>query len=109
VIIWVTESSFLAITASACGIDISVVGGIFVVIIIGIGAILPTAPGYIGAFEFMGVAALSVLGVDKDSGFACIAIYHFLQIIVIFTLGFASVLKAKISFMDLFKFEKIDA
>jgi uncharacterized protein (TIRG00374 family) len=109
VITWITESSCLAITAYACGIEISIVGGIFVVVIISIGAILPTAPGYIGAFEFMGVTALSVLGVDKDSAFACIAIYHFLQIIVIFTLGFASVLKAKISFMDLFKFEKIDA
>jgi uncharacterized protein (TIRG00374 family) len=106
---WITESSFLVITAYACGIEISVVGGIFVVIIIGIGAILPTAPGYIGAFEFMGITAFSVLGVDKDSGFACVAIYHFLQIIVIFTLGFSSVLKAKISFADLFKFEKTDS
>ncbi|MDR2192552.1 MAG: flippase-like domain-containing protein [Endomicrobium sp.] len=105
IIAWIAESSFLVITAYSCGINISIVGGIFVVIIIGIGAILPTAPGYIGAFEFMGVTAFSVLGVDKDSAFACIAIYHFLQIIVIFTLGFASVLKAKISFIDLFKFE----
>jgi len=108
IIIWVTESSFLAVTAYACGINISLLAGIFVVITIGIGAILPTAPGYIGAFEFMGVTALAVLGVDKDSGFACIAIYHFLQLIVIFTLGFASILKAKISFIDLFKFEKIE-
>ena len=108
VITWIMESSFLVITAYACGINISILGGIFVVIIIGLGAILPTAPGYIGAFEFMGITALSVLGVHKDSGFACIAIYHFLQLIIIFTLGFASVIKAKISLIDLFKFEKIE-
>ncbi|MDR1942278.1 MAG: flippase-like domain-containing protein [Endomicrobium sp.] len=108
-LVWITESCFLVITAYACGINISILGGIFVVIIIGIGAILPTAPGYIGAFEFMGVTALSVLGVHKDSAFACIAIYHFLQIIIIFLLGFASVIKARISFADLFKFEKIES
>lgn len=108
VLIWIIESAFLVITAYACGINISILGGIFVVIIIGIGAILPTAPGYIGAFEFMGVTALAALGVDKESAFACIAIFHFLQLIVIFALGFASLIFAKISFMDLFKFAKIE-
>jgi len=108
VIIWVTESLFLVMTAKACSINISVLGGIFVVIIIGIGAIIPTAPGYIGAFEFMGVTAFGVLGVPKEHAFACIAIYHFLQIIVIFVLGFTGIIKEKISFSDLFKFEKIE-
>ena len=107
VFIWVTESMFLVITALPCGINISVIGGIFVVIIIGIGAIIPTAPGYIGAFEFMGVTALAALSVDKDAAFACIAMYHFLQIMTIFILGISSILKEKISFSDLFKFEKI--
>ncbi|MDR1196467.1 MAG: flippase-like domain-containing protein [Endomicrobium sp.] len=108
ILIWVSESLFLVITAYACGISISVIGGIFVVIIIGIGAIIPTAPGYIGAFEFMGVTALSALSVDKDAAFACIAIYHFLQLMTIFTLGIFSILKEKISFVDLFKFSKIE-
>ena len=75
------------------------------VIIIGIGAIIPTAPGYIGAFEFMGVTALSV---DKDAAFACTAIYHFLQLMTIFLLGIMSVAKERISFSDLFKFAKIE-
>lgn len=107
-LIWVCESLFLVITASACAIKISVIGGIFVVIIIGIGAIIPTAPGYIGAFEFMGVTALSALSVDKDAAFACTAIYHFLQLMTIFLLGIMSVAKERISFSDLFKFAKIE-
>ena len=108
VLIWVTESIFLVLTAYSCGIELSVIGGIFVVIIIGIGAIIPTAPGYIGAFEFMGVTALSALAIDKNAAFACIAIYHFLQLMTIFALGFGSIIKKKISFSDLFKFEKIE-
>ncbi|MCL2144950.1 MAG: flippase-like domain-containing protein [Endomicrobia bacterium] len=108
ILVWVTESFFLVLTASSCGINISIIGGIFVVIIIGIGAIIPTAPGYIGAFEFMGVTALAALSVDKDAAFACIAIYHFLQLMTIFTLGILSIIKEKISFSDLFKFEKIE-
>lgn len=108
ILIWVSESFFLVLTAAACGINISIIGGIFVVIIIGIGAIIPTAPGYIGAFEFMGVTALSALSVEADAAFACIAIYHFLQLMTIFALGISSIIKEKISFVDLLKFEKIE-
>jgi uncharacterized protein (TIRG00374 family) len=105
-ILWITEALFVVIVAYACGIDISILGAIFIVIIIGIGGIIPTAPGYFGTFEFTGILALSMLSVDKDSAFICIAICHFLQLVIIFTLGAVCVLKTKITFSNLFKFAK---
>ncbi|MDR0485497.1 MAG: flippase-like domain-containing protein [Elusimicrobiota bacterium] len=103
--VWIIESSSLMIAASACGFNISLAGAAFTVIIIGIGAIIPTAPGFVGAFEFMGVAALSALGIDKDQAFSCIIVYHFIQLTVIATLGLSSIFLTRISFKDLFKFE----
>jgi uncharacterized protein (TIRG00374 family) len=105
-ILWITEALFVVIVAYACGIHISILGGIFTVIIIGMGSIIPTAPGYFGTFELMGVLALSTLSVDKDFAFICTAICHFLQLVIIFTLGWLCVLKTKITFSDLFKFAK---
>ncbi|MDR1122412.1 MAG: flippase-like domain-containing protein [Endomicrobium sp.] len=105
-ILWITEALFIVIVAYACGIHISIFGGIFTVIIIGTGSIIPTAPGYFGAFEFMGVLALSILYVDKDLAFVCMTICHFLQLAVIFILGGLCILKTKITFSDLFKFAK---
>lgn len=105
-ILWITEALFVVIVAYACGIHISILGGIFTVIIIGMGGMIPTAPGYFGAFELMGVLALSTLSVDKDLAFICTAICHFLQLVIIFTLGGLCVLKTKITFSDLFKFAK---
>jgi uncharacterized protein (TIRG00374 family) len=105
-ILWITEALFVVIVTYACGIHISILGGIFTVIIIGIGGIIPTAPGYFGAFELMGVLALSTLSVDKDLAFVCTALCHFLQLVIIFTLGTLCVLKTKITFSDLFKFAK---
>lgn len=105
-ILWITEALFVVIVAYACGIHISILGGIFTVIIVGMGGIIPTAPGYFGAFELMGVLALSTLSVDKDLAFICTAICHFLQLVIIFTLGGLCVLKTKITFSDLFKFAK---
>ncbi|MDR3256440.1 MAG: flippase-like domain-containing protein [Endomicrobium sp.] len=106
IVIWVLEALCLLLVAASCGVDISLLGAVFTVIIIGIGAIIPTAPGYLGAFEFMGVTALSILSIDKNAAFVCIALYHFIQLIVIFALGFACVIKAKLSFSDLFKFTR---
>jgi uncharacterized protein (TIRG00374 family) len=108
VVLWIIEAVFLVVIAYSCNIKLSICGAVFTVIIIGIGVIIPTAPGYIGAFEFMGVTALSALSIDKDSAFACIALYHLLQFVVIFTLGFTCALKVKLLFSDLFKFTKIE-
>lgn len=108
VILWVTEAVFVVVVAYACGIHLSLLGAIFTVIMIGIGAIIPTSPGYFGAFELMGVLALSTMGIDKDAAFVCTAIYHFLQLIVIFALGMSCVIKTKFSFLELFKFVKIE-
>ncbi|MDR3195404.1 MAG: flippase-like domain-containing protein [Endomicrobium sp.] len=105
-ILWIMEALFVIIIAYACGIRISILGGIFTVIVIGVGGIIPTTPGYFGAFELMGVFALSTLSVDKDLAFVCIAICHFLQLIVIFALGGFCVIKTKLTFSDLFKFAK---
>jgi uncharacterized protein (TIRG00374 family) len=107
-VIWIIEVIFLVIVACACGVHLSFLGAIFTVIVIGMGAIIPTAPGYFGAFELMGVLALSTIGVNKDAAFACIATYHFLQLIVIFSLGIFCVIKTKLSFADLFKFTKAE-
>jgi uncharacterized protein (TIRG00374 family) len=107
IVLWIIESSIVIISAYACGFLLSLPQALFVVIIIGIGGILPTAPGYVGAFEFMGVAALSALGIGKDQAFVCIITYHFIGLLFISLLGITCILAAKISFKDLFKFEEI--
>jgi uncharacterized membrane protein YbhN (UPF0104 family) len=108
VVLWIFEILFLIIVACSCNVQLSIVSAIFTVIIIGIGSIIPTAPGYFGAFEFMGILALSVVSVNRDVAFICISIYHFLQLMVIFILGFICIIKTKLSFSDLFKFGKIE-
>ncbi|MDR1952837.1 MAG: flippase-like domain-containing protein [Elusimicrobiota bacterium] len=106
-IVWIVESMSFIVVAYACGIQLSLIEGIFTVIIIGIAGIIPTAPGYLGAFEMAGLAALSVLGIEENSALACILIYHAMQLIVNFTLGFSVIIFAKISLADLFKFDEI--
>ncbi|MDR1522355.1 MAG: flippase-like domain-containing protein [Endomicrobium sp.] len=106
IIVWLTESLTLVIIAHACGIKLSILGAIFTVIIIGVGSIVPTMPGYFGTYELMGVLSLSSLGIDKDLAFTCIAISHLLTLIGIFGLGFICIVKTNLSLADLFNFAK---
>jgi uncharacterized protein (TIRG00374 family) len=105
ILVWLIESSSIMIVGHAFGLNISLAGAAFTVIIIGIGAIIPTAPGFVGAFEFMGITALAALGIGKDQAFSCIIVYHFIQLLVIAVLGLSSIFLTRISFKDLFKFE----
>jgi len=104
--IWLAEGMVFVIVAYAFGINLNLMGGIFTTIIIGVSAIIPTAPGHIGAYEFMGTTALSALGHPVEAAFAVVATTHFLQMSLIFTLGFIGMLKEKISMKDIFNFTK---
>jgi uncharacterized protein (TIRG00374 family) len=106
IMVWLMEAITLVIIAYACGIKLSIIDAIFTVIIIGVGSIVPTMPGYFGAYELVGVLSLSSLGVDKDLAFTCIAISHLVMLIGVFSLGFACIIKTNLSVADLFNFAK---
>jgi uncharacterized protein (TIRG00374 family) len=105
-IVWLADAVTLVIIAYACGIKLSILGAIFTIIIIGLGSIVPTMPGYFGAYELMGVLSLSYIGVDKDVSFTCIAISHLVALIGVCGLGFVCIIKIKLSLADLFKFAR---
>jgi uncharacterized protein (TIRG00374 family) len=106
-VVWIIESFSFIVVAYSCGIILTPIEGIFTVIIVGIASIIPTAPGYLGAVEMAGLAALTVLGIEENLALAAIIISHVMQLLVNFILGFSSVIYAKISFKDLFNFEEI--
>lgn len=107
-LVWFVEAYSYICFFKAFGVDISVMQAIFVIVVIGVGIIIPTAPGFIGAIEFMGVVALGVFGIQESVAFACIASLHFADMIMLYILGFMGIVKEKISFYDLFKFATIE-
>ncbi|MDD5022087.1 MAG: lysylphosphatidylglycerol synthase transmembrane domain-containing protein [Endomicrobiaceae bacterium] len=107
-LVWLIEAYSYMYFFKAFGVDISVMQALFVIVVIGVGVIIPTAPGFIGAIEFMGVVALGVFGIQESVAFACIASLHVADMIVLYILGFMGIAKEKISFYDLFKFATIE-
>jgi uncharacterized membrane protein YbhN (UPF0104 family) len=70
-----------------CGNNIGVMGAALVCIAGGVGMILPSMPASLGAFEAGVVAALTILGVDKESALSAALAVHMINIIppVLFT------------------------
>jgi len=107
-LVWIIEAYSYQLFFSSFGVEVSLMEALFVIIVIGIGVIIPTAPGFIGAIEFMGIIALGIFGVEKSIAFACMVSLHFCDMMVMYLLGIMGIIKEKISFSDLFKFAVID-
>ncbi|MFC1501658.1 lysylphosphatidylglycerol synthase transmembrane domain-containing protein [Elusimicrobiota bacterium] len=99
--VWTLEATVYLIISYAFGLQLNLLHCILVMAIIATGSILPTAPGYVGTMEFLGVASLAFLGVEKNSAFAFIVTLHAMQLFTIFMLGIRGIVREKISFSDM--------
>jgi len=64
-----------------CGNDIGIMGAALVCIAGGVGMILPSMPASLGAYEAGAVAALTILGVDKEAALSAALALHTINII----------------------------
>jgi uncharacterized membrane protein YbhN (UPF0104 family) len=73
--------------AAVCGNNLGIMGAALVCIAGGVGMILPSMPASLGAYEAGIVAALTILGADKESALSAALALHLINIIppVLFT------------------------
>ena len=67
--------------AVPCGNDIGIMGAALVCIAGGVGMILPSMPASLGAYEAGVVAALTILGADKEAALSAALALHMINII----------------------------
>jgi hypothetical protein len=100
-VIWIMEGLVFYMITHAFNIQLGLLQCFLVIIIIGMGAALPTAPGYIGTFEFLGVLALSFLGIDKNIAFGYLLTVHLVQLTTIVLCGVGCLIAEKITLGEL--------
>lgn len=81
-LIWSVEIAGAWLVGQAFGLSLPWSGALLVLLAIGIGTALPAAPGYVGTFEFFGVAALAALGLQGDSALAFVLALHAMTFLV---------------------------
>jgi hypothetical protein len=104
IIVWIIESYAYQLLFLAFGLKLSVIQCLFIIVTTGIAAMLPTAPGFIGAIEGMGMIVLGMFGIEETIAFTAMAATHFIEMMAVYLLGIIGMIKEKISFSDLFSF-----
>lgn len=106
IIVWSVEGSIYMTMGRAFGLDMSIFQALLVMIVIGTGAVLPAAPGFVGTVELLGTGAMVFLGFETNRAFGYIITLHLMQLVMISLLGMRSLMLEKISFSDLIRIEK---
>lgn len=76
VLLWVLEVITAYIVAEAFGLNLAFGNILFIIIVITIGTLIPSSPGFIGTYEFFGVQALQILGVSGGSALSFVIVLH---------------------------------
>ena len=64
------------LVARSLEIDLSVTDALFVTAVLNLGSAVPSSPGYVGTYEWLGVASLGLVGVDKENALAFTILLH---------------------------------
>ncbi len=74
--VWLVEGITYYIAIQAFELQVPTTAALFVMGLINLGILIPSAPGYLGAFHYFGILALSAWQVPTDEALACVIVIH---------------------------------
>jgi uncharacterized protein (TIRG00374 family) len=84
---WVIHGMYFYLMFKALDIELSYSAALVLQMVIGLGVILPAAPGYVGTFEYFTVLGLALFGIDHEAAFAYALLAHICQFIPVSAVG----------------------
>jgi len=73
---WTMWAVAAYLIARSLGIDLSFAEALFVTSVLNLGSAVPSSPGYVGTYEWLGVASLGLLDVDHEPALAFTILVH---------------------------------
>ncbi len=73
---WGVWAAATVLVASSLGIDLGPRDVLFVVAVLNLGAAIPSSPGFVGTFQWLGVEALGALDVPREEALAFSIVMH---------------------------------
>jgi len=86
-VVWVGQTLQVQLLAWAVRTPLSFLDSLMVVGIVSLGTLVPSAPGFIGTWEFFSVAALQLAGVELQAAIALSLVIHGWQFVVAMARG----------------------
>jgi uncharacterized protein (TIRG00374 family) len=67
---WLVWTLAALLVARAVGFDLTVVQAVFITAAINLGVAIPSSPGFVGTYQWLGVSALALFGIGQESALA---------------------------------------
>ena len=87
--LWILEGVIVWLVGKSLGLEVSVVEGVFVLVLAGMFAVIPSAPGYVGTFDAGMAVALGRLGIGDGTAVAYALLVRFVLYVPITFVGLA--------------------
>jgi uncharacterized protein (TIRG00374 family) len=84
---WVIHAMYFFLMFKALDLELSFSAALVLQMVIGLGVILPAAPGYVGTFEYFTVLGLALFGVGQEAAFAYALLAHVFQFVPVSAVG----------------------
>jgi hypothetical protein len=76
VVVWLLSSAATWLVASSIGVDLTPAQALFVTAVLNLGVAIPSSPGFIGTYQWLGIASLGLLAVDRSDALAFSILLH---------------------------------
>lgn len=86
-LIWIIEGITYYIILRGFRIDLPLAAAFFTLIIVNVGILIPSSPGYIGAFQFFAILALSLFKINSGTALSFSLVLHAIQYLPVTLLG----------------------
>jgi len=75
-LLWIIEVFIIYFCAAASNIPMALGNALFVLLILAIGLMIPASPGFVGTYEFFGITALNLIGIEGPSALTFVILLH---------------------------------
>ena len=97
VFVWVIGALGAWALLRAVHLDLTLVAGWAVIVFVGFGISIPSAPGYVGVWHAANVLALAIFGVSQATALGYAVLYHASQFVPITVIGWIFLLREHVS------------
>ncbi|MDW8055834.1 MAG: lysylphosphatidylglycerol synthase transmembrane domain-containing protein [Elusimicrobiota bacterium] len=93
-LLWTGYSTGMLLVCYSLNINLpSIWAGYLIQAITALSVVIPSSPGYVGSWEFMGSLALSIFNVEKDKALSFALLSHFVGMLPVLIFGLIFVIK----------------
>lgn len=101
ILVWGISAIIVQLIGLAFGINLPLIAGIFVVVLIAFGVLVPSSPGFVGTYHVACQAAFEFFNISKEKALSMAIVMHGGFFFTTLALGLLALATAKMSFKDL--------